>query len=150
MYPDAMSDLTVSDLLCFDLYSTSRQMTAAYRPILDEHHLTYPQYLVLLALWERDGQSVKDLAARLHLDYGTLSPLVKRLEAHGRVVRARNPADERSTLVTLTDEGAALRPLAARIYAHGAEILDMSEADLVTLRRLVGTVRERLSAAAEA
>lgn len=143
-----MSDPTVSDLLCFDLYSASRQMTAAYRPLLDEHDLTYPQYLVLLALWERDGQSVKELSTRLHLDYGTLSPLVKRLEARGRVVRARNPADERSTLVTLTDEGAGLRPLAERIYAHGAEVLDMSESDIADLRRLVGTVRERLAGAA--
>lgn len=142
-----MSTPTVSDLLCFDLYSTSRQMTAAYRPLLEEHDLTYPQYLVLLALWEQDGQSVKELAARLRLDYGTLSPLVKRLEQHGRVTRARNPHDERSTLVTLTPAGAALRPLADRLYAHAADVLDMAESDLVTLRRLIGTVRERLAAA---
>ncbi|MEH3067999.1 MAG: MarR family transcriptional regulator [Aeromicrobium erythreum] len=142
-----MSTPTVSDLLCFDLYSTSRQMTAAYRPLLDEHDLTYPQYLVLLALWEQDGQSVKELAARLRLDYGTLSPLVKRLEAHGRVTRARNPQDERSTLVTLTPDGAALRPLADRLYEHAADVLEMDDADLATLRRLIGTVRDRLAAA---
>ncbi|MCX6407731.1 MAG: MarR family transcriptional regulator [Propionibacteriales bacterium] len=142
-----MSTPTVSDLLCFDLYSTSRQMTAAYRPLLDEHDLTYPQYLVLLALWEQDGQSVKELAARLRLDYGTLSPLVKRLEAHGRVTRARNPQDERSTLVTLTPAGAALRPLADRLYEHAADVLEMEESDLATLRRLIGTVRDRLAAA---
>jgi DNA-binding MarR family transcriptional regulator len=145
-----MSTPTVSDLLCFDLYSTSRQMTAAYRPLLEEHDLTYPQYLVLLALWEQDGQSVKELSARLRLDYGTLSPLVKRLESAGRVRRARNPQDERSTLVTLTDEGAALRPLADRLYAHAAELLGMDEAELATLRRLVGTVRDRLAAVPEA
>lgn len=148
MYAGQMSTPTVSDLLCFDLYSTSRQMTAAYRPLLEEHDLTYPQFLVLLALWERDGQSVKELAGRLRLDYGTLSPLVKRLEAAGRVRRARNPQDERSTLVILTDDGAALRPLAVRLYEHAAQALDLSESDLVTLRRLIGTVRERLAAAA--
>ena len=142
-----MSAPTVSDLLCFDLYSASRQMTATYRPILEEHDLTYPQYLVLLALWEKDGQSVKELAARLRLDYGTLSPLVKRLESHGRVARSRNPQDERSTLVTLTPAGDALRPLASRLWTHAAEALHMSEADLATLRRLVGTVRDRLDVA---
>jgi DNA-binding MarR family transcriptional regulator len=140
---------TISDLLCFDLYSTSRQMTAAYRPVLEPHDLTYPQYLVLLALWEQDGQSVKELSQRLRLDYGTLSPLVKRLEAHGRVERRRNPADERSTLVTLTEEGSRLRGLAEEMWEHAGRVLDMSEDDLSTLRRLVGTVRERLSVGVE-
>ena len=89
----------------------------------------------------------EELAARLRLDYGTLSPLVKRLEAHGRVTRARNPQDERSTLVTLTPAGAALRPLADRLYEHAADVLEMDDADLATLRRLIGTVRDRLAAA---
>lgn len=145
-----MSTPTISDLLCFDLYSTSRQMTAAYRPVLEPHDLTYPQYLVLLALWEQDGQSVKELSRRLQLDYGTLSPLVKRLEAHGRVVRTRNPADERSTLVTLTPEGERLRSLAEEMWDHAADVLGMGEEDLATLRRLVGTVRDRLTAVTDA
>ncbi len=144
-----MSVPTISDLLCFDLYSTSRQMTAAYRPVLEPHDLTYPQYLVLLALWEQDGQSVKELSQRLRLDYGTLSPLVKRLEARGRVERRRNPADERSTLVTLTAEGSRLRGLAGEMWTHAGRVLDLEPDDLVTLRRLVGTVRERLSAVTE-
>lgn len=145
-----MSEPTVSDLLCFDLYSASRQMTATYRPILEEHDLTYPQYLVLLALWEQDGQSVKELAARLRLDYGTLSPLVKRLEAAGRVTRARNPQDERSTIVTLTEAGERLRPIASRLWDRAADALGMTEAELQTLKQLVGTVRERLDVAGRA
>lgn len=137
---------TLADQLCFDLYATSRQVTSVYRPLLDEHGLTYPQYLVLLALWEHDGRSVKELARELQLDYGTISPLVKRLATRGLVSRSRNPADERSTTVSLTEEGEALRSLAPRMYALLRDALGLSEEEVRALRRLVGTVRERLSA----
>ncbi len=97
--------------VCFALYAASRAMTDVYRPILDAVGLTYPQYLVLLVLWERDGDApaVSELGAELRLDSGTLSPLLKRLEAVGLVVRRRSARDERRVEVELTDAGRALR-----------------------------------------
>ncbi len=103
----------LDDQLCFALYSASRLMTAAYRPLLEELGLTYPQYLVLLALWEDDSSTVGNLGRRLHLDSGTLSPLIKRLEAAGLVVRHRASTDERRVEVALTPAGRALEDRAA-------------------------------------
>ena len=88
--------LLLDDQLCFALYAAQRAVTAAYRPLLDELGLTYPQYLVLLVLWERGETTVKDLASALRLDYGTMSPLLKRLEAAGLVRRERSSRAERS------------------------------------------------------
>jgi DNA-binding MarR family transcriptional regulator len=113
--------LSVNDVLpldrqvCFALYTATRAVTGRYRPLLDEIGLTYPQYLVLLALWERDAQTVKDLGAALRLDSSTLSPLLKRLEAAGLVARERRSDDERSVVVRLSGEGSALRHRAAAI-----------------------------------
>lgn len=95
--------------LCFSLYATSMAVTRTYKPLLDRLGLTYPQYLVLLALWEADGRTVGALATRLGLESSTLTPLVKRLEAAGFVTRTRNPADERQVQVRLTPPGAALQ-----------------------------------------
>jgi DNA-binding MarR family transcriptional regulator len=106
---DSATPLTIDEALCFALYSASRALTGFYRPLLAELGLTYPQYLVLLALWERDGQSVGALGEQLRLDYGTLSPLLKRLEAAGLVRRARRTDDERTVTASLTDAGQALR-----------------------------------------
>ena len=94
--------------LCFALYSASKAATAAYRPLLDELGLTYPQYLVMLVLWEDEPRSVRELGEELGLDSGTLSPLLKRLESLGLVVRRRSAADERRVEVFLTDSGTAL------------------------------------------
>ena len=96
------ASLLLDEQLCFALYAAQRAVTAAYRPLLDELGLTYPQYLVLLVLWERGETTVKELAAALRLDYGTLSPLLKRLEAAGLVRRERAAHDERSVLVACT------------------------------------------------
>jgi DNA-binding MarR family transcriptional regulator len=101
--------LTLDEALCFALYSASRALTGFYRPLLDELGITYPQYVVLLALWERDGVSVGALGERLRLDYGTLSPLLKRLEAAGLVRRVRSAEDERTVTVSLTESGLSLR-----------------------------------------
>src|SRR5436305_13731373 len=102
-------------LVCFALYAASRAVINAYRPLLDEVGLTYPQYLVLLVLWQRGPQPVKNLGAALHLDSGTLSPLLKRLESAGLVRRERRAEDERSVLVTLTDAGRELERAARHI-----------------------------------
>lgn len=108
-------DLVLRRQVCFALYAASRALTDVYRPILDEFGLTYPQYLVLLVLWERGETTVKDLAAALRLDYGTVSPLLKRLQAAGLVRRERSPRDERSVLVAVTGRGEELRERAARV-----------------------------------
>lgn len=138
----APNDVPVlDDLLCFDLYATSRQVIAAYRPLLEEAQLTYPQYLVLVSLWERDKISMKELSIQVHLDYGTISPLVKRLEARGLVDRARNPFDERSTIVSLTEEGESMRPLAQRMYERLSGKLNMTYEEASKLRLLLDQLR---------
>jgi DNA-binding MarR family transcriptional regulator len=112
--PDA-KHLLLDEQACFALYAASRAVTDVYRPLLAELDLTYPQYLVLLVLWERDSQPVKQIGAALQLDYGTVSPLLKRLETRGLVTRRRQAGDERSVVVSLTPEGIALRERAATI-----------------------------------
>jgi MarR family transcriptional regulator, organic hydroperoxide resistance regulator len=141
--PEDLS-LLLDDQMCFALYAASRAVTALYRPMLDELGLTYPQYLVMLVLWERGAVPVKVLGAALHLDYGTLSPLLKRLEASGMIRRDRRVDDERSVLIALTDEGAELqervRGVPGRIGA--AMGLDSDEFDELrrSLRRLTANV----------
>ncbi|CAN5253269.1 MarR family transcriptional regulator [soil metagenome] len=104
--------------LCFALYAAARATQQVYRPMLDELDLTYPQYLVLLALWERDGLTVSDLGERLYLDSGTLSPLLRRLETRGAVERRRTSADGRQVTVHLTDVGLALRAPCRGVQEH--------------------------------
>ncbi|AEI79129.1 transcriptional regulator MarR family [Cupriavidus necator N-1] len=101
--------------LCFALYSSSLAMTKLYKPLLSELGLTYPQYLVMLVLWETETLTVSELGARLALDSGTLTPLLKRLETARLVTRTRDAADERRVLVSLTDSGRALRQRAEHI-----------------------------------
>ena len=107
--------LQLDQQLCFALYSTSLAMTKVYKPMLSELGLTYPQYLVMLVLWEHDELAVSELGTRLTLDSGTLTPLLKRLETAGFVRRERDAADERRVLVSLTDSGRALRSTAVGI-----------------------------------
>jgi DNA-binding MarR family transcriptional regulator len=100
--------LPLEDHFCFTLYAASRAVTSAYRPLLDELGLTYPQYLVMVLLWQHGTASVKDLVAALQLDYGTVTPLIKRLEANGMLQRQRRADDERVVEVALTPRGTAL------------------------------------------
>ncbi|WP_375479892.1 MarR family winged helix-turn-helix transcriptional regulator [uncultured Jatrophihabitans sp.] len=113
----AKDQLALDDHLCFALYAASRAMTARYRPLLDPLGLTYPQYLVMLALWESDEATVTELGDKLLLDSGTLSPLLKRLEAAELVSRRRRADDERSLLIRPTERGWRLRSKAARVPA---------------------------------
>lgn len=101
--------------LCFKLYALSRQFTSLYRPLLEKLKITYPQYLVLLVLWESENVSVKMIGERLLLDSGTLTPLLKRLEKRGLIIRARSDVDERSTIITLTAEGRSMQATASCI-----------------------------------
>ncbi|SOY70174.1 MarR family winged helix-turn-helix transcriptional regulator [Cupriavidus taiwanensis] len=107
--------LLLDHQLCFALYSSSLAMTKLYKPLLSELGLTYPQYLVMLVLWETETLSVSELGNRLALDSGTLTPLLKRLAATGLVTRTRDAADERRVLVSLTEAGRALRQHATGI-----------------------------------
>ncbi len=107
--------LALDNQFCFALYSASHAMTKTYKPMLDRLGLTYPQYLVMLVLWEQDAILVKDIGARLFLDSGTLTPLLKRLEANGLVSRNRDPHDERQVRIALSSQGRALRAEAQKI-----------------------------------
>lgn len=107
--------LKLDHQLCFPLYAASNLLTRAYRPLLQELDLTYPQYLVMLVLWERAPQTVGEISARLYLDTGTLTPLLKRTEAKGLIARQRDSQDERRVQVTLTDQGEALRERARSV-----------------------------------
>lgn len=131
--------------LCFALYSSSLMMTKLYKPVLLALGLTYPQYLVLLVLWETDGVSVGDLGSRLFLDSGTLTPLLKRMEAAGWLTRLRAVDDERRVIVSLTTAGRALRRKAQHVpvevaCATGCELDELADLTrrLQTLRTHVG------------
>jgi DNA-binding MarR family transcriptional regulator len=124
--------------LCFPLYAASRALIRIYGPHLDPLGLTYPQYLTMLALWETpDGATVGDIGRRLHLDSGTLTPLLKRLEAAGLVARHRDAADERRVLVQPTELGMALRERAEDVPLAVAAQLGLSPSDGATLHRLL-------------
>jgi DNA-binding MarR family transcriptional regulator len=131
----------VGELLCFDLYSTSRAVIGFYRPMLERTKLTYPQFLVLTLLWEQDSQPMGALAGRLDLEYNTVSPLVKRMEKAGLVVRAVNPDDERSVLVQLTDAGQELRWVAHEMTGKLGQALGLDDAEIDVLRKLLHRVR---------
>ena len=133
-YPKPVASLRIDDQLCFALYTASRTMTAAYRPLLAELGITYPQYLVMLALWEDGSSSVGGLCDRLSLDSGTLSPLLKRLEATGYVTRRRSAADERRVDITLTASGSRLRERAVCIPEQMFTSIDMPLEDAQGLK----------------
>ncbi len=107
--------LALANMICFAVYSAGHAFTRAYKPLLDALGLTYPQYLVMIVLWEEDGQTVGQIGQRLLLDSSTLTPLLKRLESAGYVRRERNPADERQVRIRLTDPGQELHRQALKI-----------------------------------
>jgi len=129
--------LKLDNQLCFPLYAASRRIIKLYRPVLDPLGLTYTQYITLLALWERDGESVSALGERLFLDSGTLTPLLKKLEAQGLVRRDRSPQDERNVLIRLTDAGRDLKIQAAEVPAKIASCVNLSMPDAVELHRIL-------------
>lgn len=132
--------------VCFALYSASKAATAVYRPMLDELGLTYPQYLVMLVLWEDQPRSVRELGEELGLDSGTLSPLLKRLESLGLVERRRSAEDERRVEVFLTDAGAALSSKSSAIPQQLADAAGLSAAELDQLRETLGRLTAALHA----
>lgn len=136
--------LQLDHQLCFALYSASLAMTKLYKPLLADLGLTYPQYLALLALWERDGQQVSELGERLFLDSGTLTPLLKRMESAGLVRRTRSSEDERRVHIHLTPEGRALKGRAATVPGCVLQATQCSLGDVVALTRQLQVLRGRL------
>ncbi|KGH46115.1 MarR family transcriptional regulator [Modestobacter caceresii] len=137
--------VALDDQLCFALYAASRAVTARYRPMLDELGVTYPQYLVLMLLWEEDGQTVGQLGTRLALDSGTLSPLLKRLTAAGLVTRHRRADDERSVSVRLTDAGRALEAPACAISAEMIDALALNQQQFDELKSQLRLITDRVA-----
>lgn len=138
--------LLLDNQLCFALYSASLAMTKLYKPLLDELGLTYPQYLVMLVLWEGDGLMVSELGQRLSLDSGTLTPLLKRLEAAGLISRLRDVHDERRVHIHLTAAGRKLKARAAKVPHCLLAASQCSVPELVQLTRQVRALRDRLAA----
>ena len=140
-----MNPLGLDDQLCFAVYSAGIAINRAYRPLLEGLGITYPQYLVLLALWEQDGLTIGAIAERLALESSTITPLVKRLEAGGLLSRERNPADERQVFVRLSDAGRAMQVrttcLAERLLAKSK----LTVADIQRLNVQVKALRDALS-----
>ena len=129
--------LSLDNQLCFPLYAASRELIRLYKPFLDPLDLTYPQYVTMMAMWEREEVKVGELGALLHLDSATLTPLLKRLESHGYVRRQRSPLDERAVIVSLTDEGRALRERALAVPACIAGCLAISPEEGLQLKMLL-------------
>lgn len=134
--------------LCFALYSASLAMTKLYKPLLAPLGLTYPQYLVMLVLWEEDGQPVSAIGERLTLDSGTLTPLLKRLESAGLVQRLRDAADERRVLIQLTAQGRALKIRAQAIPQHVLCATDCRLDEVSALTQRLKSLRDNIAQAA--
>ena len=138
--------LALDEFLCFSIYSAGHAFNQFYRPLLDKLGLTYPQYLVMVALWTQDARTVKELGQALFLESNTLTPMLKRLEGLGYVVRRRDAEDERQVRVCLTEQGRALRAEAAEIPACVEQALGLSHADVASLEAQLAAVRDRLLA----
>lgn len=141
-------DLRLEQQLCFAVYSAAHAFTRFYRPLLGRLGLTYPQYLVLLVLWEDDGLSVSAIGERLLLDSGTLTPLLKRMETMGLLARRRAEADERQLVVTLTEKGRALKAVAEGFPTEILAASDCSGEELDRLRVALFGLRASLNKAA--
>lgn len=134
----------VGEMLCFSIYSAGHAFNALYRPLLDEIGLTYPQYLVMVALWNRDGQRVKELGDGLFLDSSTLTPLLKRMEGAGLVTRTRNPEDERQVLLHVTDKGWELRERAGTVSKCIQEAVGLDAGAVRKVQAAVEAIRDSI------
>ncbi len=137
--------LLLDNQLCYALYAAAHRMTKSYRPMLERMGLTYPQYLVLLVLWESDGITVSEIGRRLRLDSGTLTPVLKRLESSGFLSRSRRQSDEREVEISLTEEGRALRAQAVAVRQSVMCQLNMSEPEIQAMRADLNALIENLS-----
>ena len=129
--------LKLENQLCFPLYACAREVVKKYKPFLDDIDLTYTQYVTMMVLWEKPSVTSKEIGERLHLDSGTLTPVIKKLAEKGLVTRARSAEDERNLVVTLTDAGLALRDRAACIPGQMGQCICLSPEDAATLYRIL-------------
>jgi len=143
----AEAQLMLGNQLCFAIYSTAHAFNRVYKPLLDRLGLTYPQYLVMLVLWEQDGVAVKEIGEKLFLDSGTLTPLLKRLEATHLIRRTRSSEDERQVLIALTAQGQALREKAKAVPPAILAASGCSFGELSSLRTGLVALRDQLNAA---
>ena len=134
---DKYASLRLGNQLCFPLYACSREIIKRYKPFLDELDLTYTQYIAMMVLWEQRSVTVKELGSALYLDSGTLTPLLKKMEAKGLIHRQRSAEDERSLIVTLTDAGEALRERALSVPQQMAKCVCLEPAEAQELYRLL-------------
>ncbi|RDV01138.1 MarR family winged helix-turn-helix transcriptional regulator [Undibacter mobilis] len=134
----------VADHLCFAIYSAGHAFNRVYKPLLDELKLTYPQYLVMVALWAEDDQTVGEIGDKLFLESSTLTPLLKRLEGLGYLTRRRDPNDERQVRLRLTDKGAALRKKSGDVSACVGAATGLQVEAIVKLRNQISTLRDNL------
>src|SRR4051794_5546101 len=138
--------LLLGNQLCFAVYSTSHAFNRFYKPLLDRLGLTYPQYLVMMVLWERDGVPVKDIGEKLFLDSGTLTPLLKRMEAAHLIKRTRSTEDERQVLIALTPQGHALRERARAVPEAMLASSACSVGELFKMKNELTALRDKLNA----
>ncbi|MFI5494042.1 MarR family winged helix-turn-helix transcriptional regulator [Actinoplanes sp. NPDC051859] len=131
----------LEQMICFELYAASRAMTSLYRPALDTHGITYPQYAALRVIWHRERLTLRDLGTALRLDSGTLSPLLKRLETQGLIHRERGTHDERTVWISPTAAGNTLRDRLADLPQRLACTLDLTDDELTTLHHLLNRIR---------
>lgn len=129
--------LRLENQLCFPLYACARETIKLYKPYLDELDLTYTQYIAMMVLWEREAVTVKEMGAALHLDSGTLTPLLKKMEAKGFLTRRRSTDDERSLIVTLTGEGRALQERAVDVPSKMSKCVNLEPEEAAELYRLL-------------
>jgi len=139
---DRYDALKLDNQLCFPLYATAKEVVRRYGPLLEELGVTYTQYIALMVLWEENGINVKALGEKLFLDSGTLTPLLKKMEARGLLSRQRDPRDERSVIVTLTDEGYTLRDRALSVPERLFACLPISQAEAISLREVLRKILE--------
>ena len=129
--------LRLENQLCFPLYACARETIKLYKPFLDELDLTYTQYIAMMVLWEREAVTVKEMGTALHLDSGTLTPLLKKMEAKGLLTRRRSTDDERSLIVTLTEEGRAMQERALNVPYQVAQCVNLEPEEAAELYRLL-------------
>ena len=139
---DSLPD--VHGMLCFSLYSAGHAFTQLYRPMLDKLGLTYPQYLVMVTLWNQDGRTVKELSGILFLESSTLTPLLKRLETAGLITRTRNPKDEREVLIHLTEKGEELKSETSTITRCIVDTLGMDADIIADIKASVDKIRDKI------
>jgi DNA-binding MarR family transcriptional regulator len=144
---NADQPLRLDNQICFAIYSAAHAFNRVYKPLLDRLGLTYPQYLAMLVLWERDGVAVKEIGERLFLDSGTLTPLLKRLEAAGLIKRTRSRQDERQVMIALTPQGQALKDRARSVPLSLLAASQCSVAQLSEVKNEIVALRDRLNAA---